>query len=332
METENKVSIIIPVYGVEKYLDRCLESVVNQTYKNLEIVLVDDGSKDNSGKMCDDWATKDSRIRVIHQTNKGLPSARNTGLRNITGTYFLAIDSDDYIDLNAISYLVNAIETTNSDVAIYKYIISFNEKMPRKIPKQSKKLKYFIKEGIEVHKEIFQKMTYQTFFWNKFFRTETVKGVFLDDKSKFYEDIESIPNFLIKCNRAVFLKNSLLTYMVRTNSLSHDSNKMYFRLESLLSICSLNEKRYLEWFPELGKELHHFWTLQYVLFCNDIFTKMNKKEKNTILYDERFVKEFKVKSKDFYSSPYRFYFKILFFIVDKKINRYKNKVKKNIRK
>ena len=91
------ISIIIPVYNVEKYLERCVKSVINQTYKNLEIILVDDGAKDNSGKMCDELSKLDSRIKVIHKENGGLSDARNFGLKIATGDYIGFVDSDDYI-------------------------------------------------------------------------------------------------------------------------------------------------------------------------------------------------------------------------------------------
>ena len=90
-----KISVIIPVFNVEKYLNECIHSVLNQTYKNLEIILVDDGSLDNSGKMCDDFAKQDSRIVVIHKTNGGLSSARNVGIEISTGAYLSFVDSDD---------------------------------------------------------------------------------------------------------------------------------------------------------------------------------------------------------------------------------------------
>ena len=96
---EKKISIIIPVYKVEKYLDKCVESVVNQTYKNLEIILVDDGSPDNCPKMCDEWAEKDKRIKVIHKENGGLSDARNFGIEKATGDYLMFLDSDDYLDV-----------------------------------------------------------------------------------------------------------------------------------------------------------------------------------------------------------------------------------------
>ena len=94
-----KLSVIVPVYNVEKYLNRCLDSIINQTYQNLEIILVDDGSKDNSGRICDEYAKKDNRIRVIHKENNGAAAARNTGIENSTGEYIAFVDSDDYIDV-----------------------------------------------------------------------------------------------------------------------------------------------------------------------------------------------------------------------------------------
>lgn len=100
------ISVIVPVYNVEKYLDECIESIVNQTYSNLEILLIDDGSKDNSGKICDEWAKRDSRIKSLHVKNGGLSSARNLGLENATGEWVSFIDSDDYIDLRMYEKLI----------------------------------------------------------------------------------------------------------------------------------------------------------------------------------------------------------------------------------
>ena len=93
------ISVIVPIYNVEKYLDKCVDSIINQTYKNLEIILVDDGSPDNCPQMCDDYAKKDSRIRVVHKENGGLSDARNAGMKVATGEYVSFIDSDDYISL-----------------------------------------------------------------------------------------------------------------------------------------------------------------------------------------------------------------------------------------
>lgn len=118
MQNEPLISVIVPVYKVEKYLDRCVQSIVDQTYKNLEIILVDDGSPDNSPAMCDAWAEKDSRVRVIHKENGGAASARNAALDVIQGEYIAFTDSDDYIDVNMFSALYASIERNNSDISM----------------------------------------------------------------------------------------------------------------------------------------------------------------------------------------------------------------------
>ena len=97
---EQLLTVIIPVYNVEKYINKCLESIINQTYKNLEIILVDDGSTDNSSYLCDEWQKKDSRITVIHKKNGGLSDARNAGLQIAKGELITFVDSDDYVMLD----------------------------------------------------------------------------------------------------------------------------------------------------------------------------------------------------------------------------------------
>lgn len=113
------VSVIIPIYNVEKYLDRCITSVVNQTYGNLEIILVDDGSPDNCPAICDEWAKRDKRIKTIHKTNEGAGLSRNAGIDNAGGDYVLFVDSDDYIDLSATEKCVEALRKNNSDVVMF---------------------------------------------------------------------------------------------------------------------------------------------------------------------------------------------------------------------
>ena len=112
----NKVSIIIPVYNVESYIDECLNSVVNQTYQNLEIILVDDGSPDKCPQICDNWAEKDYRIKVVHKKNGGLSSARNAGMDVATGSFLMFVDSDDFIEKNMVADLLQSQEQTGADV------------------------------------------------------------------------------------------------------------------------------------------------------------------------------------------------------------------------
>lgn len=122
-----KISIIIPVYNVKKYLNDCIQSVINQTYNNLEIILIDDGSTDGSGDYCDEIAKKDSRIFVYHKTNGGLSEARNVGIKISTGKYITFIDSDDYIENLYIETLYNSLIEYKADIAIvnkYHYCIA----------------------------------------------------------------------------------------------------------------------------------------------------------------------------------------------------------------
>ena len=117
-----KVSIIVPVYNVEKYLECCLESLINQTLKDIEIICVNDGSTDNSGKILENYAAKDNRIKVIHQVNGGQAAARNNGLNAVNGKYINFIDSDDWVDLDFIEKLYDAAERNSADIAVASII------------------------------------------------------------------------------------------------------------------------------------------------------------------------------------------------------------------
>ena len=121
------ISVIVPIYNVESYLDRCIESIVNQTYKNLEIILVDDGSPDNCPAMCDAWAARDSRIQVIHKENGGLSDARNAGLAAASGEYIAFADSDDWVDAQCIRSLYGALRETDSEIAACDVCVTSRE-------------------------------------------------------------------------------------------------------------------------------------------------------------------------------------------------------------
>ena len=125
---ESLVSIIIPIYKVEKYLDQCVQSIVDQTYHNLEIILVDDGSPDNCPAMCDAWAAKDNRIIVVHKKNGGVSNARNAGIEIATGEWLLFIDSDDVVSIYLVEALVKA--NTNSDELVIAGIVRFDNELP----------------------------------------------------------------------------------------------------------------------------------------------------------------------------------------------------------
>lgn len=120
MQEKELVSIIVPVYNVETYVSKCIDSIVNQNYSNLEIILIDDGSKDNSSKICDEWSTKDRRIKVFHKKNGGVSSARNYGIKKSSGKYVCFVDSDDYLAPEFVTYMFFLIKKTKSSFAFSK--------------------------------------------------------------------------------------------------------------------------------------------------------------------------------------------------------------------
>ncbi len=115
---EDLITVIVPVFKVEKYLEKCVKSICCQTYKNLEIILVDDGSPDNCGKMCDKYAKSDKRIKVIHKENGGLSDARNAGIKMATGKYIAFVDSDDYVSNDYIEYMYKILKKENTKISI----------------------------------------------------------------------------------------------------------------------------------------------------------------------------------------------------------------------
>ena len=128
---KQRVSVIVPVYNVEKYLRRCIDSIVRQSYSNLEILLVDDGSQDASLSICKEYETKDSRIRVFHKENEGLGLARNYGIERATGEYITFVDSDDYLTLDAIEFMLKKAIVTDADVVIASHYYKNEEQEVR---------------------------------------------------------------------------------------------------------------------------------------------------------------------------------------------------------
>lgn len=127
MNSPGLISVIIPVYNVEKYLNRCIDSIVCQTYKSLDIILIDDGSTDRSSNICDDYAMADTRIRVIHKKNGGLSDARNRGLQVAKGEFIHFVDGDDFIATDAIGFLLESILSNDSDIATFSYVMHYTE-------------------------------------------------------------------------------------------------------------------------------------------------------------------------------------------------------------
>ena len=179
------ISVIVPVYNVEEYLDRCVESIVNQTYQNLEIILVDDGSTDSSGKKCDKWANKDNRIVVIHKKNGGQSSARNQALKIAKGDLIGFVDSDDYIDSTMYEKLIDCLNNNNCDI-VECTKIDFDNQTPKCISIGSGNVLVFNrKEAIE---DFIKEKHFKCTVWNMLLKASIAKNVMFDE-GKTHEDI-----------------------------------------------------------------------------------------------------------------------------------------------
>ncbi len=212
------VSIIIPVYNVARYLDDCLKSVLKQTYTNLEIIVVDDGSTDKSLEICHSYAAKDKRVKVLHQENAGVSAARNVGLSIMTGKYVLFIDSDDRIEQNMVEILVNEIEENAKNDAVFCGYKEFDDEtgtiIKEVVPNQSKMVDR--DNGVA---EIFGE--YSTMLWNKMFRCSIInKSDVFDVTLKIGEDELWMVNVLKKANNIMLIGTPLYYYRSRVEGAS----------------------------------------------------------------------------------------------------------------
>lgn len=223
MLLENKmnplVSIIVPVYKVEEYLDECIESLVNQTYSNIEIILVDDGSPDNCPKMCDDWAIRDNRIKVIHKSNCGVSSARNEGLNVANGAWIWFVDSDDTVSITALEKLTKYVDDID--------LVVFNAKVD----------KLYVKDENFFDDYYFK---YQFGFepWNKLYKKSIIENNNLkfDTQETIGEDLLFNITYYQFAERYKFITEKFYEYRIRENSAMQSNNKK--RLEQQLRLYS----------------------------------------------------------------------------------------------
>lgn len=211
MNESYKVSVVIPIYNVQDYLNDCIKSIVNQTYQHLEIILVDDGSPDSCPMICDDWKNKDGRIVVIHKENGGLSDARNAGLRNATGEYVLYVDSDDYLEHDAIEWLVSCAIRHNADIVACTCKKTNNENIPSLLTNR-----LVVGTGIEMLEFAFENEIW--FAWGKLIKTNIAKSCPFA-KGLIYEDVENTPKSFLMANKVVFSLDGRYNYRIRTDSI-----------------------------------------------------------------------------------------------------------------
>lgn len=223
------VSIVIPVYNVEQYVDRCVESIVSQTYKNLEIILVDDGSTDSSGVKCDEWKLKDKRIRVFHKDNGGLSDARNYGIIAAKGKYIVFVDSDDYMLSDFVSDAMRVALKTNTRIVMTGPYHQEEGKECVMGERPSLNCKVYSSE--QTIKNICLHKDGSTPAWGKLYDISLFKETKFP-KGHIYEDIYIMADLIMKAGKIAYINKKYYVYVLRKGSITSDSS--FFKVDQLI--------------------------------------------------------------------------------------------------
>ncbi|MBQ8210016.1 MAG: glycosyltransferase [Clostridia bacterium] len=218
-----RISVIVPIYNVEKFLPKCIESLITQSYENLEIILVDDGAKDSSGTICDEYAGKDSRIKVIHKENAGVAEARNTGMANMTGEYFCFVDGDDNVHPDYVKTMYSLICEYNADIAMCAYVFKWTDGREWKTRNAE-----FPETHIFSHtgKDALINMLYSNIYTPscccKLFNRQNC--IFRFPSHFIGEDMLAGVEYLLSANKVALVNKSLYYYMQHNESVMHSIN------------------------------------------------------------------------------------------------------------
>ncbi|RFU65822.1 glycosyltransferase family 2 protein [Peribacillus glennii] len=237
MEYQSLVSIIMPVYNAEKYLSKCIDSILNQSYKNLELILVNDGSKDKSGFICDEYAKNDHRITVIHQENSGPSAARNNGIKAAQGTYIQFVDSDDSMEADMTKNLVEAMNNTVQLVLCGYHSIELNDgntTITKRVPLTQGTLQHT--EFIECFGELYNNQMINP-LWNKLYVKDIIKefNISFIEELNMGEDLLFNLAYIKVCGQISVITDPLYNYIIfNNNSLTRSFKKGYFENQQML--------------------------------------------------------------------------------------------------
>ncbi len=294
------VSVIVPIYKVEAFLDRCVQSILNQTYSNLEVILVDDGSPDNCGRMCDEYALKDSRVRVIHKENGGLSDARNAGIAKATGAYITFIDSDDYVEADYVQVLYDTLKRGKAMMAISSHRVLYDGGM-------------VLSKGTDENTvldpaTVLDRMLYHEDIdlsaWGKLYARQLWENVRFP-KGRLFEDAATTYKLMDKCSRIAVDSKETYNYIIRQNSISNNefSPKKMDLIVSTGEMCRYVRSKYPKLAPAADRRLMYAYlsTLSQLAMSKKRFPKEQKelmsyikKNGKTVLKDKRAPKRDKM--------------------------------------
>lgn len=244
----DKISVIIPVYNVAAYLPECLDSVLNQDHRDLEVILIDDGSKDDSGSICDRYAAEDNRVKVIHQKNAGAAAAKNAGLRIATGEYLSFVDSDDYLEPNVYGYLVSVLKETGADAIHGNFREVYRGRSEDCILHRGRNI-----VSSREYLARFPKDWSCPLLWNKLYKRSLFDGVFFEEGHKIDDEYFTYQGFLRDCT-IVCDEKILYNYRKRRSSVMSRPEAATQRLMDCLDSMVKRREKVLAVFPQLRRE------------------------------------------------------------------------------
>lgn len=258
MKTDSMISIIVPVYNVEKYLDRCVQSILIQSFKRFELILVNDGSTDNSFEICQKYRKKDSRVILISQENKGLSAARNTGLNNAHGDYICFIDSDDFIEKDYLKLLLNNLKSNNADISICEYFLSNEKGKKYSIVKLNEPKNISILSGKNTFNYFYEdNCVPNVVAWNKLYKASLFKELRYKEGYYFEDEFIARPLFYA-AKRVSFLREPLYNYVQRPGSIMNSA----WNLKKYEDQQLMFEER-IDYFKNNDRRLYKFAVQQY---------------------------------------------------------------------
>lgn len=245
------ISVIVPCYNVEEYLPKCVDSILSQTYHNLEIFLVDDGSPDRCGEICDSYAIRDSRVKVIHKKNGGLSDARNVAIDQMTGEYVTFVDSDDYVSSDYVEVLYGLIEKYQAQMSV-AWHQPFYEGTEPQVLGRSEVEKMFTANDALV--SMFYQKDFDTAAWAKMYHRSLFGADIRYPKGWLYEDLPTTYRLMQRCQKVAFCNRVALFYLLRKNSIEGAPFKP-LKYESCVNILNQLERDYLSFNKEVRQAL-----------------------------------------------------------------------------
>lgn len=308
------ISVIIPSYNVEKYIGKCIESVINQTYLEIEIIIINDGSTDNTLSVCQEYALKDKRIKIINQDNKGIAEARNIGIAHANGEYICWIDSDDYMDKNIIKILYSLIKDYSVDLAICDYIKGTDEKYEFKYSKDDR---VHLLNREKALAKIYEN-NHSSFIMNASWAKLIKKQLYTDIKypsQLLFEDIYMSHKLIARCHSIAYVESPLYYYYQRDTSIlgkSFNEKKLHYLIALKERISFFNDLN-LKNIEELALKhyLHsliwEFSRAKDILKNKELVNKIVKEYRKYYrfgIFNEKYKHETKLYMLLFYISPY----------------------------